>query len=89
MEISASDLRKLQDQDEILVKVPDVADGKPSAAGIGFFKQDGLIFRRWTPPRREEMEIEHLVLPKQCRHTYTVLHDILLAGHLGKEKTRQ
>jgi hypothetical protein len=91
LEISASELSKLQDQDGTLAKVRDAADGKPSTAGIGFFKRGGLIFRRWTPPGRgEDMEIEQLVLPKECRQTVLELaHDIPLAGHLGKEKTRQ
>lgn len=54
LEISASELRQLQDQDETLAKVRAAADGKPSTAGIGFFKRDGLTFRRWIPPGRGE-----------------------------------
>ena len=91
LEISASELRTLQDQDETLAKVKEAAEGKPSTAGIGFFKRDGLIYRRWRPSGQgEEREIEQLVLPKECRRTVLELaHDIPLAGHLGKEKTGQ
>ena len=91
LDISASELIKLQDQGETLAKVRDSAEGKPSTAGVGLFRQDSLIFRRWTPPGLgEEMEIENLVLLKECRRTVLELvHDILLVGHLGKEKTRQ
>ncbi|KAL5459952.1 hypothetical protein EMCRGX_G033351 [Ephydatia muelleri] len=31
---------------------------------VEFFKRDGLLYRRWRPPRRSEWE--QLVLPKQC-----------------------
>ena len=56
-----------------------------------YFKRDGLLYRRWTPPGRgEEYEIEKLVLPKACRRKVLELgHEIPLAGHLGMEKTRQ
>ena len=44
----------------------------------------------YTPPGREGMDIEYLVLSKECRHTMLELAcDIPLTGHLGKEKTRQ
>ena len=54
-----------------------------------FFKHDGLIYRRWTPPGRDdEMGVEQLVLPKVCQKAVLELaHEIPLAGHMGKEKT--
>ena len=48
------------------------------------------MYRRWTPPGRdtEDMAVEQLVLPLQCRQTALQLaHDIPLVGHMGKEKT--
>ena len=90
LEMSADELRVLQEQDDTLAKVRDAAEGHPCSAGVGFFKREGLIYRRWTPPGRgEEMEIEQLVLPKECRRTVLELgHEIPFAGHMGKEKTR-
>ena len=34
-----------------------------------FFDKDGLLYRRWVPPQHgsDDMEIEQLVLPEQCR----------------------
>ena len=53
-----------------------------------YFKRDGLIYRRWTPPGRgSECEVEQLVLPKTC--VLEIGHVIPLVGHLGAEKTRQ
>ena len=91
LELSADQLKKLQEKDDTLSKIREAADGHPNSAGIGFFKQDGLVYRKWTPPRRGEgYEIEQLVLPKECRRAVLELgHEIPLAGHLGVEKTRQ
>ena len=59
--------------------------------GVGFFTRDGLLYRRWIPPGRgdeEEMAVEQLVLPRQCREMVLRLaHTIPLAGHLGRDKT--
>ena len=67
------------------------ADGHPCSAGVGFFRRDGLLYRLWTPPgREEEITTEQLVLPMQCRKAVLkVAHDIPLLGHLGKGKTAQ
>lgn len=91
LEISVGEIKRLQDEDESLAKVKKAADGHPCSAGVGFFKRDGLLYRRWTPPGRgEESEVEQLVLPRDCRKAVLELgHEIPLAGHLGKEKTRQ
>ena len=56
-----------------------------------YFKRDGLIYWRWTPPGQgKECEVEQLVLPKTCRKKVLELgHVIPLVGYLGAEKTRQ
>ena len=60
LDMSAEGLKQLQDEDETLTRVKEAANG--------IFKQDGLIYRKWIPPGRgEEMSIEQLVLPKECR----------------------
>ena len=91
LELSAGELQDLQEKDDTLSKIREAADGHANSAGVGFFKQEGLVYRRWTPPGRgEEYEIEQLVLPKACRRAVLELgHEIPLAGHLGVEKTRQ
>ena len=62
-------------------------------AGRGFFRRDGLLFRRYIPPgcgqeEEEARAIEQLVPPSQCREAVLCLaHSIPLAGHLGRNKT--
>ena len=90
LDISAEELKTLQATDPTLDAPRKAANGHPCSAGVGFFQKDGLVYRRWTPPGRgkEDMEIEQLVLPLQCRQTVLhMAHSIPLAGHLGKDKT--
>ena len=90
LDISMSEFRDLQQKDPTLQQIRQAAEGRPSTAGIGFFQRDGLLYRRWIPPRQgtEGVEVEQLVLPKECREEVLKLaHTIPLAGHMGKEKT--
>ena len=91
LELSATQLRELQRDDNTLAAVRQAAEGHPCTAGIGFFKRDGLIYRRWVPPGcDEEMGVEQLVLPKRCRKAVLeIAHEIPLAGHMGRTKTSQ
>ena len=92
LEFSADELTKLQETDETLGKIRKAIMDHPSQLETAeYFKRDGLIYRRWTPPGRgRECEVEQLVLPKTCRKKVLELgHVIPLAGHLGAEKTRQ
>ena len=96
LDIPKAELQRLQDTGETLKSVREAADGHPSSAGVGFFRRDGLVYRRWTPPRQQDdpelMAVEQIVLPLQCRRgvmelAHSEAHSIPLAGHLGKEKT--
>ena len=52
------------------------------------FRKDNLLYRRWTPPGQEDVNIEQLVLPVQCRReVLRLVHTIPIAGHMGKTKT--
>ena len=90
VELSAEELRELQEKDDTLAVLRKAADGQSSTmAGPGFCRRDGLLYRRWTPPgcNEEEMVVEQLVLPVRCREVVVKLaHEIPLAGHLGKDK---
>ena len=90
-EFSADRLSELQESDITLSRVREAVASSRNPSEGEFFKRNGLIHRRWTPPGRgEEYEIEQLVLPKACRRKVLELgHEIPLAGHLGVEKTRQ
>lgn len=90
MDISADKLQWLQEHDSTLANIRQmVADEARKGEDSEYFKRDGLLCWRWAPYGRKEFEIEQLVLPKQLRRTVLELaHEIPLAGHLGKEKTR-
>ena len=88
LDVTSGELADMQERDETLTAVRKAAEGPPSIVG-GFFKRDGLIYRRWTPPGHDtEMAVKQLVLPQQCRGTVLHLaHTIPLAGHMGRDKT--
>lgn len=86
LDISADELKTLQETDPTLDGIRDTLDGRGSTAG--FFRRNGLIHREWVPRGHNgaQMAIEQLVLPLQCRKTVLQLaHQ--LAGHLGRDKT--
>lgn len=92
LEMTAGELSKLQEEDDSLEAVRKAARGEVGTAGGGFFKRDGIIYRRWTPPGLDEGEasIDQLVLPAACRKMVLQLaHAIPLAGHMGRKKTAQ
>ena len=66
------------------------SDGPESSvtmAGDGFFRRDGVIYRRWMPKEGTVTgEVEQLVLPRRCRNIVLKLaHSISLVGHLRKK----
>ena len=88
--ITAEKLKDLQEQDEILAAVRALAQKAGGSRGE-FFKRNKLLYRRWIPKGRgEEMEVEQLVLPKECRQVALEMsHDIPIAGHQGRDRTKQ
>ena len=73
LDVTPEELRKLQDSDESLDRLRLIADGAPSvAAGEQFFRQDGLVYRRYTPAGSNEdaHSVDQLVLPTQLRQSY-------------------
>ena len=90
LNFTSAEMERQQQEDPTLVAIRPAAEGRASTAGVGFFKRDGLLYRRWTPPGSnvELFEIEQLVLPMQCRKPVLDLaHKIPMAGHVGKNKT--
>ena len=90
LDISMEELKTLQKTDDTLKEIRKAADQQPSTAGVGFYRNEGLLYRRWVPPGRDtdSMALEQLVLPLQCRETLLDLaHSIPIAGHMGKDKT--
>ena len=92
LDLTSEELSQLQRKDESLEEVRKAAKGGASSAGPGFFEREGLLYRRWVPLGRdgEDMAVDQLVLPTQCRQTVVQLaHAIPMAGHMGKNKTAQ
>ena len=93
LDLTPEEFQKLQQEDPSLKGIREAASGvHVSAAGPGFYKKNGLIYRRWTPPGRdkESMSVEQLVLPRACRQdVLRIAHSVPLAGHLGRDKTTQ
>ena len=88
--VSGEELKTLQKQDKTLAEAWRAAEKSPEQNETGYFKEDGVLYRRWVPTGRPEMSIEQLVLPKRCRGTVLeMVHEIPISGHQGKEKTRQ
>ena len=90
LKCSADELTKLQEADETLSKIREAVMNQPSQLETAeYFKQDGLIYRRWTPPwRGSECEVEQLVLPKTCRKKVLEIgHVIPLVDHLEDQTT--
>ena len=93
LDVSAEDLKVWQAGDTTLKDVWEAVGKCEAKKGMGFFKCDDLLYRRWIPPGRggeegEELAVDQLVLPTQCREIVLKLaHSIPLAGHLGRDKT--
>ena len=88
LKVSAEELQALQDKDMTWFKVKEAVDKHPCSVSTEFFLRGGLPCRKWTSPRRGEMgKVEQRIQPQE--HQSIVVYDALLAGHLGKRKTRQ
>ncbi len=88
LDITTEELRKFQDENLSLAGARRVTARQPClAVGKGFFEEDGLRYRRWTPLGRDDnMEVMQLVLSKQCWKTVVQLaHEIPLAGHMRRQ----
>ena len=90
--VSAAMLRELQQNDISLSKVRQSANcDVDCTTDKSYYWHDGLLYRRWKPHGQDtEIVVNPLILPEQCRgKVLSLAHSIPLAGHLGKEKTRQ
>ena len=56
LEMTAGELSQLQEVDSSLDAVRRAVKGEASTAGSGFFRRDGLIYRKWTPPGQDQEE---------------------------------
>ena len=65
LDVPANQMLTLQETDTTLDSARETAEKRPSLSGVGFFKKEnGLQYRRWTPPGRHQefRAVELLVL---------------------------
>ena len=92
LQLTQHELQGLQNEDKTLTTARKVAAGNQDlGAGTIFYQKDGILYRKWLPPgRNEDMTIDQLVVPQKCRGALLkIAHSIPLAGHLGRDKTTQ
>eukprot|EP00731_Ephydatia_muelleri_P034136 Em0048g12a len=91
LNLSASELQKLQETDPTLSVLRKVSGREVDSGGggsdVSVVVKDGLMYR--VKARTGELPgREQLVLPNQCRRVVIELaHSIPLAGHMGRNKT--
>ena len=81
LDITTEQLMEAQKEDSSLDTIRKAAKGKTQAAGTGFYFQDGLLYRSWTPRPGNRMPVEQLVLPQKLRKSVLELaHAVLKVG---------
>ena len=92
LEASVEHIREWQSQDPTLQKAREGAGGADSDDRVGFYYDDGLLYRKWRSHGSTEGDIrtcKQLVLPQQCQQLVLHLaHDAPMAGHMGITKTK-
>lgn len=82
--VDTKELKRLQANDPTLSGIREQAGREKG----DYFWQNDLLYRRWSPMRSDEMAVNQLVLPVQCRESVLKLaHAIPASGHLGRRKT--
>ena len=84
LDVTAAELKKMQEDDTTLEEIRKAAGGEANSAVMGFLQRDGLLYRQWTPTnRKDEMVIEQLVIPVKYGKTILDLeHQIPMAGQI-------
>ena len=92
LEANADTMRQWQATDPTLAKARDGAKEEENDDRVGFYNQNGLLYRKWRPEGSANGDVrtcKQLVLPQQCRQTVLQLaHDVPMAGHMGITRTK-
>ena len=57
LDLNAGDLHKLQQEDEALATIRAAVDGESNAASNEFYRKEGILYRKWTPPAAERSSV--------------------------------
>ena len=92
LEANADNMRQWQATDPTLAKARDEAKEEESDDRVGFYYQNGLLYRKWRPGGSAVGDVrtcKQLVLPQQCHQAVLQLaHDVPMAGHMGITRTK-
>ena len=93
LEATVQHIKQWQAQDSTLQKARETVGEGDSKDRVGFYYEDGLLYRKWRPDGSAEGDLrtcKQLVLPQQCRQQVLRLaHDVPLAGHMGIARTKE
>ena len=69
-----------------------VGENEVNTKPVCFYKQDGVLLRKWRPPEvpaNEEWKVVNQIVvpPKYRKNIISLAHDNVLSGHLGVNKT--
>ena len=92
LEANADMMRQWQATNPTLAKACDMAKNDESDDRVGFYYNNGLLYRKWRPGGSTDGDIrtcKQLVLPQQCRKAVLQLgHDVPMGGHMGITRTK-
>ena len=93
LEATVEHIKQWQAQDPTLQKARETVGEADSKDRVGFYYEDGLLYRKWRPHGSAEGDLrtcKQLVLPQQCRQQVLRLaHDVPMAGHMGIARTKE
>ena len=92
LEATVEHIKQWQAQDPTLQKARETVGEAVSKDRVGFYYEDGLLYRKWRPDGSAEGDVrtcKQSVLPQQCRQQVLRLaHDVPMAGHMGVARTK-
>ena len=92
LEATIEHIKQWQAQDPTLQKARETVGEAVSKDRVGFYYEDGLLYRKWRPDGSAEGDVrtcKQLVLLQQCRQQVLRLaHDVPMAGHIGVTRTK-
>ena len=92
LEANADTMRQWQATDPTLAKACDGAKEEENDDRVGFYYQNGLLYRKWRPEGSANGDVracKQLVLPQQCQQVVLQLaHDVPMAEHMGITRTK-
>ena len=85
LEMTRENLHQLQEMDETLRDLRDLAEKEAEKDEARVYWKEGLLYYR---TKQGEKGTDRIVLPRECRREVMELaHSVPTAGHLGRKET--